>query len=261
MNILDQIVARKREIIRERRKMMPCDSLKHSEYFAIKGHSLVERLNDAQASGIIAEFKRQSPSKGIINAKASVTEVTQQYRLAGASGLSVLTDTDFFGGTTDDFFSARTVNRMPILRKDFIVDEYQVYETKAMGADVMLLIAECLTAEEVRTLARLAKELNLEIIMEIHSEEQLDKYIPEIDIIGVNNRNLKTFEVSIEQSKRLFDKLPKEAVKISESGISNISAIKELQQVGYKGFLIGENFMKTENPGYAAEQFIKELRS
>lgn len=259
MNILDQIVARKFEIIEERKKIAPYRMLSDSEHFSIKGRSLVERLNALHSSGIIAEFKRKSPSKGIINANASVNDVTSNYRLAGAAGLSILTDTDFFGGSTDDLVSARAVNRIPILRKDFIVDEYQVYETKAMGADVMLLIAECLTAEKVRSLARLAKTFRLEVIMEIHSEEQLDKYTPDIDIIGVNNRNLKTFEVSIEQSKQLFDKLPDDAVKISESGISSVEAIKELREVGYKGFLIGENFMKTDHPGFAAEEFIKQL--
>lgn len=260
MDILEQIVARKKAIVAERRKINPIPSMALSRYYARDVISLSERLRAEDSSGIIAEFKRRSPSKGIINAKAEVPEVTKGYNKAGAAGLSILTDTPFFSGVTDDVLAARIANDIPILRKDFIVDEHQVYETKAMGADVMLLIAECLTKAEVKHLASVAKFIGLEIIMEIHSEEQLEKYTSDIDIIGVNNRNLKTFEVSIEQSKQLFSKLPDDAIKISESGISDIAAIKELKEVGYQGFLIGENFMKTENPGLACDEFIKQLR-
>lgn len=259
MNILDKIVAQKHKINAERQKMINIDTLTKSEYFNREVYSLADRLRSGETSGIITEFKRQSPSKGIINAKAQVADVTTQYAAAGAAGLSVLSDSEFFGGTTDDVLAARLANEIPVLRKEFIVDEYQVYETKAMGADVMLLIAECLKKDEVKNLAHLAKSLGLNIIMEVHSEDQLDKYTSDIDIVGVNNRNLKTFEVSIENSKRLFDKMPAEAVRISESGISNIEAIKELKEVGFQGFLIGENFMKTVNPGQAATDFIKSL--
>lgn len=259
MDILEQIVERKKAIVAGRKKVVPIPAMALSSHYARNVISLSDRLKAEDSSGIIAEFKRRSPSKGIINAKAEVADVTKAYNKAGVAGLSVLTDTPFFSGVTDDVLAARAVNNIPILRKDFIVDEYQVYETKAMGADVMLLIAECLTKAEVKHLASLAKFIGLEIIMEIHSEEQLDKYTPDIDIIGVNNRNLKTFEVSIEQSKQLFDKLPSDAIKISESGISEVKSILELKDVGYQGFLIGENFMKTENPGAACEDFIKEL--
>ena len=260
MDILEQIVARKKAIVAERKRTNPIPTFALSSYYARNVISLSESLRAENSSGIISEFKRRSPSKGIINAKAMVPEVTKAYSKAGAAGLSILTDTPFFSGVTDDLLAARAVNNIPILRKDFIVDEHQVYETKAMGADVMLLIAECLTKAEVKHLASLAKFIGLEIIMEIHSEEQLEKYTPDIDIIGVNNRNLKTFEVSIEQSKQLFDKLPQDVIKISESGISDIAAIQELKAVGYQGFLIGENFMKTENPGLACEAFIQQLR-
>ena len=259
MDILEQIVARKRQIVADRKRMTPIPAFALSPLWSRKTYSLAERLKSDDTSGIIAEFKRRSPSKGIINAKASVEEVTAAYNKAGVAGLSVLSDTPYFSGHTDDVLAARRVNDIPILRKEFIIDEYQVYETKAMGADVMLLIAECLTKAEVRHLAQLAKSIGLEIILEIHSEDQLDKYTSDIDIIGVNNRNLKTFDVSIEQSIRLFNQLPVDAVRISESGISNVDAIKTLKAVGYQGFLIGENFMKTENPGLACEQFIKEL--
>lgn len=259
MDILEQIVERKKAIVAERKKVVPIPAMALSRHYARQVISLSERLKAEDSSGIIAEFKRRSPSKGIINAKAEVPEVTKAYNKAGAAGLSVLTDTPFFSGVTDDVLAARLVNDIPILRKDFIVDEYQVYETKAMGADVMLLIAECLTKAEVKHLAALAKYIGLEIIMEIHSEEQLEKYTSDIDIIGVNNRNLKTFDVSINQSIELFDKLPQDALRISESGISNVEAIKTLKEVGFQGFLIGENFMKTDNPGLAAEDFIRQL--
>ncbi len=259
MNILDTIVAQKFKINAERQKMFSIDALQKSSLFERECYSLASRLKDPASSGIITEYKRKSPSKGIINATAKVTDVTVQYNKAGAAGLSILSDTDFFGGTTDDVLAARQVNNIPILRKEFIVDEYQIYETKAMGADVMLLIAECLEKEQLKRYARLAKSLGLETIMEVHSEEQLEKYTPDVTIIGVNNRNLKTFEVSIENSMRLFNKIPCEAVRISESGISNVEAIKTLKEVGYQGFLIGENFMKTDDPGAACDEFIKKL--
>ncbi len=259
MDILEQIVAKKKSIIAERKKIAPIPSFALSRYYGRKVISLSERLKSADSTGIISEFKRRSPSKGIINPNAEVADVTKAYNKAGVVGLSVLTDTPFFGGFTDDILAARLVNDIPILRKEFIVDEYQIYETKAMGADVMLLISECLTKEEVKHFASLAKFLGLEIIMEIHSEEQLEKYTTDIDIVGVNNRNLKTFVTSIEQSKTLYDKLPNTAVKISESGISNVESIKELKAIGYQGFLIGENFMKTDNPGLACKEFINGL--
>lgn len=260
MDILEQIVYRKKELIAGRKKMHPLPAMALSHYFGKDTRSLTERIKAADSPSIIAEYKRRSPSKGIINAKARVQDVTKGYVAAGAQGLSILTDTPFFSGMTDDVLNARPIVELPILRKDFIIDEYQVYETKAMGADVMLLIAECLTKSEVAYLAQLAKTLKLEVILEIHSEDQLDKYTSDIDIIGVNNRNLKTFEVSIEQSIQLYDKLPKEAVKISESGISDPASIIELSKCGYQGFLIGENFMKTENPGLACSEFIKQLQ-
>lgn len=259
-NILEKIVIRKQAQVMERRKVVPIPAFALSKYYARKTISLTERLKAEGSSGIIAEYKRQSPSKGIINATADVSEVTKAYNKAGVAGLSVLTDTPFFGGVTDDVLAARLANDIPILRKDFIVDEYQVYETKAMGADVMLLIAECLDKDMVKHLAATAKFIGLEVIMEIHSEDQLEKYTSDIDIIGVNNRNLKTFDVSIEQSKQLFSKLPNDAVKISESGISQPESILELRDAGYQGFLIGENFMKTDNPGEACDAFIKQLR-
>ncbi len=260
MNILEKIVLSKKASVAERQKLSPIPALVLSHYYSRPVISLSERLRTKKNSGIIAEFKRRSPSKGLINAQAEPGEVSQAYAKAGAAGLSVLTDMSFFGGTTDDLLKVRAANAIPILRKDFIIDAYQVHETKAMGADVMLLIAECLKKKEAKLLASLAKDIGLEVILEIHSEKQLEKYTPEIDIIGVNNRNLKTFEVNIEQSKRLFEHLPGEAVKISESGISSIEVINELQEVGYEGFLMGENFMKTARPGSACRSFIESIR-
>ena len=210
--------------------------------------------------GSIAEFKRKSPSKGIINDKLTVFEVTRGYAEAGAAGLSVLTDEVFFGGSSEDLMKARAANpETPILRKDFIIDEYQILEARAFGADIILLIAANLTPEKVKSLAKFAKNLNLEVLLEIHDKHELETALCEdVDIVGVNNRNLKNFaEQNVNASLELADLIPKNFVKISESCISKPETIRQLQAVGYKGFLIGETFMKTENPGKALAEFIK----
>lgn len=174
--------------------------------------------------------------------------------------MSILTDEIYFGGTLDDLITGRQSCELPLLRKDFIIDPYQIIEAKAFGADVILLVAAILTKNEIKQFSELAKELNLEVLLEVHNEEELQKSLtPNLDMIGVNNRNLKTFEVNLNNSKRLSELIPNDFVKISESGISSITTIKELQTFGYKGFLIGENFMKTENPGKSAHKFIKDL--
>ena len=259
MDILEKIVAHKKKEVAERKSLFPTDLLERSIYFDTPVVSLSEYLTRRGKSGIIAEFKRQSPSKGIINAYAKVEEVSIGYMQAGASALSVLTDEKFFGGKNGDLTEARKFNFCPILRKEFIIDEYQIIEAKSIGADAILLIAECLTKTEVNQLAKFAKGLGLEILMEVHSADQLDKVCPELDIIGVNNRDLKTFEVSIQNSINLFDQIPNDFVRISESGISDPGSIVELKQVGYQGFLIGENFMKSANPAQACAAFIKEV--
>jgi indole-3-glycerol phosphate synthase len=257
MNILDKIIAQKHIEVAANTVQLPSRFLEQLPNFQRETLSLKTALLDATKQGIIAEHKRKSPSKGIINDKLLVQDVTQGYVAAGASVLSVLTDTPFFGGSLQDLTIARAYNHVPILRKDFIIDEYQLLEAKAYGADVILLIGECLTKKEVEQLANFAKSLSLSVLYEVHSEDQLDKLCPAIDAVGVNNRNLKTFEVSLQTSIELATKIPNDFVKVSESGISNPQSINELRQFGYKGFLIGENFMKTSDAGLACKEFIE----
>lgn len=259
MTILDKIIAEKYKEVEAQKAIMPVAKLERNELFKRKIISLKESLLKTDSSGIIAEFKRKSPSKGIINDKVKVEEVTSSYANAGAAGLSVLTDRKFFGGSLIDLVAARQVNRIPILRKDFMVDEYQVIEAKAMGADVILLIAASLENSQIKTLAQCAKSLGLEILFEVHTMEELDKIVEEVDIVGVNNRNLKDFKVDIEHSLKLAQNIPDQFLKISESGIDNPETIKYLKRNGFKGFLIGENFMKQSNPGRACEEFIQEI--
>ncbi|MEG0187671.1 indole-3-glycerol phosphate synthase TrpC [Algoriella sp.] len=258
--ILDEIVAQKRVEILEKQKIQSIEDFKNSENFIVPVKSAKASILDESKSGMIAEFKRKSPSKGFINKNANVKEVVAGYEKFGASVVSVLTDEQFFGGSFDDLIDAKNVLNIPILRKDFIVDEYQVYETKAIGADLMLLIAECLTKDEVYNLAKTAKEIGLEVLLELHSEDQLEKVNEFIDLIGINNRNLKNFEVDIEKSKQILKQLPKDLIKVAESGISDPETVKELRQAGFQAFLIGENFMKAENTTLAFEQFVKESK-
>lgn len=255
MNILEKITIHKRKEVEERKVSLPVSSLEQSMYMERTIFSLKNKLA-SQDFGIIAEHKRQSPSKGIINPNVNVEAVVEGYVKAGATGCSVLTDEEFFGGSNADLVHARQQVEAPILRKEFIIDEYQLVEAKAMGADVILLIAECLSKEELKHLANFAKQLGLEVLMEIHSESQLEKLTDDVDIVGVNNRNLETFEVSIETSLKLISKIPDSVVKISESGISDPLSVRLLNQAGYKGFLIGEHFMKQEDPAKACKDFI-----
>mgnify|MGYP006161053431 FL=1 len=260
MNILDKIVARKKEEVASAKAKTNIKELEQSLYFNRETFSLKDFLLDPSKTGIIAEFKRKSPSKGIINDGVTVEEVTTGYASAGASALSVLTDRDFFMGHDDDLLAARKVNQIPILRKDFMVDEYQIIEAKALGADIVLLIAACLTPQEILSFAKLAKSLGLSTLLEVHSQEELDGTLnPFLDVVGVNNRNLKDFTVSIDTSIALAKTIPSDFLKISESAISNPETIKLLKTEGYNGFLIGENFMRTENPGKAMMDFVKEL--
>jgi len=260
MNILDTIIEHKKIEVEERKRQNPVAGLEQSEYFLRQPFSLKKFLIDETKTGIIAEFKRKSPSKGWINADADPEKITAAYTQYGASGLSVLTDEIFFGGSSDDLIKAR-INSIPVLRKDFMVDEYQVVEAKAIGADVILLIAANLTQQRVKSLAATAKGLGLEVLLEIHNEEELGHICADVDIVGVNNRNLKTFEVGIETSVRLGGLIPADKIKISESGISDVVTIKELRTHGYKGFLIGENFMKAPDPAIAFAAFVEQLKS
>ncbi|CAN5168980.1 indole-3-glycerol phosphate synthase TrpC [soil metagenome] len=259
MNILEKIIAYKREEVKSQQSRVSVGELKQAEFFSKKTLSLRQFLLDDSKTGIIAEFKRKSPSKGIINGNADVVKITNAYSAFGASGLSVLTDENFFGGSKEDLIKAR-VNNTPILRKDFMIDAYQFYEAKAIGADVILLIAACLTPKQVKEFAALSKELGLEVLLEIHNEEELKHICGDVDFVGVNNRNLKTFEVDINTSLQLFPHIPADKLAIAESGISNIDTIVTLKQTGFKGFLIGENFMRERDPGAAFEKFVEELK-
>lgn len=259
MNILDKIVLDKRVEVDFRKSLIPLSQLEHSVLFERQTISLANTLQNSK-SGIIAEHKRRSPSKQVINHNLNVQDVAKGYENAGVCGMSVLTDGKYFGGSLDDLLIARASSNLPLLRKEFIIDDYQIIEAKAYGADVILLIAAILTKAEIKQFSELAKSLQLDVLLEVHNEEELHKSImPSIDMLGVNNRNLKTFEVSLDTSKTLSTIIPDEFIKVSESGISSFEAIQELQPYGFKGFLIGENFMKTDNPGLSAAQFIKEL--
>lgn len=259
MNILDKITLDKRNEVALRKGLIPTSQLEQSILFQRETISLSKRLRNS-SSGIIAEHKRRSPSKSIINNSLNVQDVARGYESAGVCGMSVLTDGKYFGGSLDDLLTARASCGLPLLRKEFIIDDYQILEARAYGADVILLIAAILTRSEIKQLSEFAKSLSLEVLLEVHNEEELNQsMMPSLDMLGVNNRNLKTFDVSLETSKELSTKIPDEFVKVSESGISHVSAIKDLKNFRYQGFLIGENFMKTNNPGESATAFIKEL--
>jgi len=261
MNILDTIVKRKREEVAIRKSMVNESQLVKSEGFERTCYSFSDYIVNPAKSGIIAEFKRKSPSKPNINLQADVEKVTFGYSLAGASALSVLTDIDFFGGSDSDLQKVRALNTIPILRKDFVIDPYQIIEAKSLGADAILLIAEILTKAQMDELSKVAVECGLEVLMEIHTADQIAKYHERIRNIGVNNRNLKTFTADIRYSKEIFPQLPSETIKISESGIDDPKSVVDLKLMGYQGFLIGENFMKTEDPGLALAAFIQQINT
>lgn len=262
MNILDEIVLRKQEEVAVAKVNKPIKELEDSDYFSRVPYSFREFLLDPEKTGIIAEFKRSSPSKGLINGQAKVAEVTVGYAAAGASALSVLTDLDFFGGSYVDLAFARENNSIPILRKDFLIDAYQVIESKAMGADIILLIAAILSPAQISEFAAQAKSLGLNVLLEVHSWEELQRSITSnIDAIGVNNRNLGNFTVNLQNSFDLVTEIPDGVMKISESAISEPETITALRKAGFNGFLIGENFMKTDDPAAAMQRFVSELRS
>jgi indole-3-glycerol phosphate synthase len=259
MTILKDIIAHKKKLYSTIAETITVKDLEERANFSRDIISLSESLLDKNRTGIIAEFKRKSPSKGIINSSASVAEVTSGYFSEGASGVSILTDNQYFGGLQDDLVIARSNKLLPILRKEFIVNEYQVIESKALGADAILLIAAALTKKEIHRFAQLAASIGLEVLFEIHKQEELDKVNQFVNIIGVNNRNLKTFEVNTDISFEIADKIPSGFIKISESGISSARIINKLRLAGYKGFLIGEKFMRDADPVKAFSAFIKDL--
>jgi len=261
MFILDKINREKLLEIKKAKLKVSINELKDYPFFNCRVNSLASNLKKSDASGIISEFKVKSPSKGMIHTGAKVEEITKGYVKAGVSGLSVLTDQQFFGGSLENLVKARKANpEIPILRKDFILDPYQIYQARAFGADVILLIAASLTKSQMEELSGVASELNLEVLAEVHKEEEIEKVPSGVDLIGVNNRDLKTFKVDIETSVRLFSLLPSSPVRISESGISSVESILKLKKTGYRGFLLGENFMKAENPAEACSEFIKNIR-
>lgn len=258
-DILQEIVATKRAEVDRRKRETDLQALyRQAEIPRTTSHSLREALLSS-STGIISEFKRRSPSKGWINREADVQSIVRAYQQAGATALSVLTDTPYFGGTDDDLRAARQACTLPILRKDFTIDEFQLVESRALGADAVLLIAAALTREQCRRLAETAHQLELEVLLEIHDQSELDYYSEYVDILGVNNRNLGSFHTDVANSFRLIELMPQEATPISESGISNPDTVKELRTIGFKGFLIGENFMKTEAPGDSLKSFINAL--
>lgn len=258
MNILNDIVASKKAEVEKQKGRMSTAQLEKLPLYNKASYSLKRFLLDRTRNGIIAEFKRCSPSRGNINIRANVSRVTEAYASNKASALSILTDTFYFGGSIDDMIAAR-INEVPILRKDFIVDEYQVIESKAYGADVILLIAAILTPEEVANYSSLAHQLGLEVILEIHNENEMQHIAERTDIIGVNNRDLTTFEVNLDTSVHLAHMIPQEKLRISESGIHSTNDIIHLKQLGYNGFLIGEQFMKEPDPGLAYMKFAAQL--
>lgn len=260
MDILSKILQYKVTEVQNAKNQQPITELQKSPHFNRTCYSMKNSIR--LGSGIIAEIKRQSPSKGIINSNVTVEEVARGYAKAGASAISVLTDEEFFGGNNSILTSVRAEVETPLLRKEFIIDEYQVLEAKAIGADAILLIAAALTPSQLIDLAKLAHSIGLEVLMEVHNKAELESHLnSHVDMVGVNNRNLKTFDVSIQTSIDLVTEIPDDFVKVSESGISHPETVRQLQIVGYQGFLIGEYFMKHSNPAETCRQFIQEVQS
>jgi len=262
MSILTEIVAAKRK---EVERFKPLSSIARFEkegfFWQFTNRSLKNSLLAAENRGIIAEFKRRSPSKGWFKSKeVEVESVVKEYNRQ-AAGVSILTDEQYFGGDLDDLIQAKIITDVPVLRKDFIVDAWQIAESKAFGADVILLIAACLQKEQVKEFSSYAKSIGLEVLLEIHDERELDHICENVDIVGINNRNLNTFEVDIETSLKLINKIPPGFISISESGIDSVETIVTLRKAGFKGFLIGEKFMKAENPTIAFAEFINHLKA
>ncbi len=261
MSIIETITAHKKKEVESCKNLIPIDTLQKREYFNRQTYGFTDSIINPDKTGIIAEFKRKSPSKGIINDEVQVEKITTGYSLAGASALSVLTDFNFFGGSIDDLLKVRSINKLPILRKEFIIDEYQVFESKAIGADVILLIASILTKNKAKEFGKLARELGLQVLMEFHDEKELELLNIYVDAAGVNNRDLNTFEVSLQVSVDMAGKIPAGLTKISESGIASPDDILLLRKHGYDGFLIGENFMKTIDPVMSFNSFVDTLKN
>ena len=264
MDILQKIIETKKKEVAEQRKHISVRELERSEFFERPVISMSQAIRHKAPVGIIAEFKRRSPSKGNIYNDALVPPVVEGYEEAGCAGISVLTDSQYFGGSLADFKVARGSVQVPLLRKEFIIDEFQLIESKSAGADLILLIAEVLDSKEVLHLSRTARSLGMEVLLEMHTDSQLPKINEYINIVGINNRNLKTFEVDLDASIKLLHQLPDDFIRISESGLSDPAAVVKLIDAGFEGFLVGENFMKTKMPGIACAEFrqaILELKN
>lgn len=258
-DILQTIIARKRQEIKAQQEAVSLVRLE--ELLGIPSPCIsMKQALEQSPYGLIAEFKRRSPSKGWINQEASPECIAPAYQQAGASALSILTDEPFFGGSLQDLHLSRPLVHLPLLRKDFIIHVYQLYQAKLKGADAILLIASCLTIEECRQLARQAHELNMEVLLEIHTEDELDFLNEYIDMVGVNNRHLGTFHTDVATSFTLAAQLPQEIIRVSESGIAHPETVKQLREAGFRGFLMGETFMKTSHPGQALSDFIQALQ-
>lgn len=259
MNILEKIILEKRKQVEEDKQLVPLELLEQSIYFSRECASLKKYILRDDKSGIITEIKKKSPALGAINPEINVENLATAYTLAGASALSVLTDNKFFGGCNADLIAARENTTIPILRKDFVIDEYQILEAKSIGADIILLIVAILTREEIVQFTDFAHKLGMEVILEVHAEQELEKIYTNVDVIGVNNRNLETMQIDIATSKTMSKLIPAGFIKISESGIENPEIVSELKQFGYDGFLIGSYFMKHADPGKACKEFIQQI--
>lgn len=260
MDILKTICDNKRLEVARQKEAIPTEFLQNSLNNNRRKTISLKKSLEESSSGIISEFKRRSPSKGWIHWDADIESIVRGYEESGASAISCLTDENFFGGTFEDFKKARNIiTRIPLLRKDFIIDEYQLYQSKIMGADVVLLIAACLTQEETKRFTELAHELDMETLLEIHNESELAYIQPDTDVVGVNNRDLRTFQTNIQHTIDLANQIPNSYMKISESGISQAQTVIDLRKEGFKGFLMGENFMRTDDPAKALQEFIKEV--
>lgn len=259
--ILDTIVSYKRQEVDRQKRAVTVRELERTVHFSRQSNSLKEALHASGKTGIIAEFKRKSPSKGLFNELSQVKEVAAGYSKSGASGLSILTDASFFGGSRQDLQEGRAANMdVPILRKDFVIDEYQIIEAKAIGADAVLLICECLQRYEIQSLAMVARNLGLEVLLEMHTRRQLDKIVDGISMVGINNRDLETFQVDLNRSMELAGEIADSLPTIAESGIGSPGTMKLLRQAGFDGFLIGEQFMKQADPVKAFQEFVHEYQ-
>lgn len=262
MNILEEIKQHKIKEVNEKKSLFPEKLLERSPYFNGPTVSMKEYLTREGASGIIAEFKRKSPSKGNINVYADPEKVSIEYMQAGASAISVLTDEKFFGAKEKDLTTVRKFNYCPVLRKDFTIDSYQITEARSLGADAILLIAKILTLEEVKSLAKVAHDLGMEVLLELHNKQEVEEYgALDADLVGINNRNLNNFEVNTEHSIELAAMLPQDKIKVAESGIDSPKTLLNLKAKGFQGFLIGEYFMKNSRPGLACKEFVQEVEA